>query len=889
MVKRLLAVFIGLWVCALAASASGISKGPVPAWVQPVHADLTATVPASQIESGYYYILYERQMDVQTATDYIHVLRKIVNQSGIENCSQLEFEYDKAFENVVIHHIHVIRNGLVINQLDVSKFKIVQKAKAMDVLQYNETMSGLLFLEDIKVGDILDYDYSTYTTNPLYTSKFTTDLDEQYGVPISLVSYRIVCPEKRKLFTRQLNNGTAPEEKTENGQHIYTWNLKNLAPLKSEDHLPIGYMEGPVSLVSEYDGWKDVQKWGKDLYAPVMVSGKHIQARAAELAKGYTTDEDKIVRALRFVQDQIRYLGIETGVNTHKPHLPEQVLTQGFGDCKDKAVLLCMLLKEMGIKASPVLIKSNAADNLDERLPSPFRFNHVCVAVDYKGGYRYFDPTISYQRGVFDSTYFPNYKFGIILDDKSEGLTKIPFNNICFHQMLERFEVGDTDATTKLIVTTTYTGGSADKFRESSASGSMATMQREYLTYYQGLYKEVEITDSVKIAEDDSVSNRIVTTEAYTINHFWTHHPGQEHEWIIHFYSDEIKSYLHITKNRKRTMPLSVNYPLNYEQKFEIVMPSEWPMSGQTDVVEDSAFLFTFISSYHASNYTITLDYAINTKTGTCNASYNKHYFDDIDKLSDLLGYSVYINATVDPTKPHPVSIFMLMLLLVAGGITGFICYRVYNICDVTTLYTGDPPADFGGWLILPLIGTVVNPLLLVYFIYHFKYLTDDVIEMMFDKSAITYSPVLGYALVVQLFMFAVLLVMSVLVFVTAFKKRTIFPYAFAAMHLGWLLKNFVNWVMMNSGLIHGLKYNTTADTELWHTALYCAIWVTYMVRSERVKLTFTNVHPSRVVPVVNPELIEPLVIEPEQTEPVDETLDDCPTEEVNDKPDGVE
>ena len=100
---------------------------------------------------------------------------------------------------------------------------------------------------------------------------------------------------------------------------------------------------------------------------------------------------------------------------------------------------------------------------------------------------------------------------------------------------------------------------------------------------------------------------------------------------------------------------------------------------------------------------------------------------------------------------------------------------------------------------------------------------------------------------------------------------------------------------MMNSGLIHGLKHNPTADTELWHTALYCAIWVTYMLQSERVKLTFTNVHRSRVVPVKPEEVTEPVAEEPEQTEhiepvePVDETLGEEPTGEVNDKPEGVE
>lgn len=85
--------------------------------------------------------------------------------------------------------------------------------------------------------------------------------------------------------------------------------------------------------------------------------------------------------ATRFVQDQIRYVALETGLSRRRATNPEVVLARRFGDCKDKSVLLATLLRLGGIDAEPALVSTGWRDHLGQALPSAGAFDHVIVHV----------------------------------------------------------------------------------------------------------------------------------------------------------------------------------------------------------------------------------------------------------------------------------------------------------------------------------------------------------------------------------------------------------------------------------------------------------------------------------------------------------------------------
>ena len=81
---------------------------------------------------------------------------------------------------------------------------------------------------------------------------------------------------------------------------------------------------------------------------------------------------ESLARAFEFAARDVRYVSIQIGIGGYKPHTPSQVCSNRYGDCKDKAFLLSLLLRELGAEAYPALVNTKLRRRLDVFLPSPF-------------------------------------------------------------------------------------------------------------------------------------------------------------------------------------------------------------------------------------------------------------------------------------------------------------------------------------------------------------------------------------------------------------------------------------------------------------------------------------------------------------------------------------
>lgn len=132
----------------------------------------------------------------------------------------------------------------------------------------------------------------------------------------------------------------------------------NLPSFHLDDQIPGDLAAYPAVQLSEYSNWASVARWGAKIFISASKPLKEVKKIAGKLKHVTDDDMNLVLRALRFVQDEIRYLGIEFGINSHKPYSPHIVLKRRFGDCKDKSLLLTLVLHELGIKAWPVLVNS---------------------------------------------------------------------------------------------------------------------------------------------------------------------------------------------------------------------------------------------------------------------------------------------------------------------------------------------------------------------------------------------------------------------------------------------------------------------------------------------------------------------------------------------------
>ncbi len=154
----------------------------------------------------------------------------------------------------------------------------------------------------------------------------------------------------------------------------------------------------------------------------------------------------------------------------------------------------------------------------------------------------------------------------------------------------------------------------------------------------------------------------------------------------------------------------------------------------------------------------------------------------------------------------------------------------------------GDKP--IGGWLILLAIGFILSPLLIGYNVYAnilpaFK---PETIQLMTAPGTEYYNPMLFNVIIFELVFDVILFAAFIFLLVLFFKKSKHFPLAFIIIYIfnfaGITLDTF--WAHYAQNLVPVYK----ADMDLKDVvqqAVYCCIWVPYIIVSKRVKETFVK------------------------------------------------
>ncbi len=813
--------------------ATGITRGHEPAWVVTSGYDAGRSAPAGQMQDGFFFLLADEQVDVATHCTYSRYVKKIVSSTGVQNCTSLSFDYNKSYGQMVIHHVDIVRDGHVQDRLDLSRLKVSEMQQGLAHNQYNDQMTGLLLLEDVRVGDIVDVSYTSTGDNPIFPDKVYDYFQLGFTIPVGKVSCRLLMPQGRELHFKYINGAPQPAESAAGGKKVYSWEATDVKAIKMEDGTPAGYDPLPGVSVSEYSSWQEVKDWAKAFYEPaVNAASPEIKALAENISKAHTTDEARVLAAVRYVQEKIRYFGIEIGVNTHKPNQPASTLRLGYGDCKDKSVLLCSLLRAMNIPAHPILVSTTNPAGLGEHLPTPTVFDHVCVQATVSGQQHYFDATDVPQPADLAYIHFPDYKYGLVITDGSTGLTQIPYSGAgSSTQAHIQIFADDTIAPARMVVQTTYNGLDADIFRASWNSQSHESINRTYLNFYARSYPTIEAIDEVAIVEDDSSKNMIKTQETYRIPDFW----GEEKEGqrTHEFFATNLFTMLNRPEVKKRKMPIGINYPLNYDEEYEIVLPTDLKVKRENASVENNAFSFTASYSFTKFDHTLHLRYKLRTLTDAIPATEATQYFADITKLSNMIDYSVMLRDGISSSGFSVVSFLLLLATLIGAG---WGCYYIYRHYDPVPRRDDPEGVPIGGWLILPALSTAVYPLVLIYTFFSSGYFNSTAVDLIRGTVSNQYGASLGFLILFELIGNAARIPVSILTAILFFKRRSSLPMVFTLHYVVTII-----FYIIDIGWCIGLGADAGDDsyTSLARVLIYTLVWGSYMWMSQRAGETF--------------------------------------------------
>ncbi|MEI9913103.1 MAG: transglutaminase domain-containing protein [Bacteroidota bacterium] len=114
------------------------------------------------------------------------------------------------------------------------------------------------------------------------------------------------------------------------------------------------------------------------------------------IVKGVSANEEKTKRIYKWVQKNIKYVAFEEGMEGFVPREANLVCSRRFGDCKDMASILTVMLQYAGVPAYFTWIGSRALpyDYTDVHLP--ITDNHMIATVKLDTGYVFLDGTDSH-------------------------------------------------------------------------------------------------------------------------------------------------------------------------------------------------------------------------------------------------------------------------------------------------------------------------------------------------------------------------------------------------------------------------------------------------------------------------------------------------------------
>lgn len=355
-----------------------------------------------------------------------HRVIAILDDRGIEGQARHDFGYEPDESYVEVRRARVYRADGRVEDIGITRHYAVGSA---GYRMYYDQRGVAVEFPGLRVGDVVEVAFvrrDVATRNKF--DDYYGDLVPTFGgsglEPTRHFEYLLEAPTNLALHFNQ----PAKTEVLDEGRTLHRVEVDDLAGLRPESSMP-GWTELTDYLhVSSYATWDAVGEWYWGLVEGQLLVDDAIEAgvrEALEPLPKAASELDKVAALYRHVIESTRYVGLEFGIHGYKPYRTTDIYNRRFGDCKDKASLLKVMLAQIGVDAHLVLVRTRDMGTIEAEPASLSAFNHAIVYVPKYD--LYMDGTAEYS-GAFE---LPAGDQGasaaIILDGKGARFTTIPY------------------------------------------------------------------------------------------------------------------------------------------------------------------------------------------------------------------------------------------------------------------------------------------------------------------------------------------------------------------------------------------------------------------------------------------------------------------------------
>jgi hypothetical protein len=309
-----------------------------------------------------------------------HRIIRILDDRGVRSQAVQALAFDPAESTVEVRRARVMRKDGTIDEI--GEERMFALASAGYRMYYDQRQIQVGF-PGLRPGDTLEVAFvrRDIAAKNMFDTYFGDIVALSGMEPRKFVEYILEAPADKPIYF----NVKVQQKRGKDGRTIvYRHALKDVAGIKPEQGMP-GWTEVAKYLhASTYKTWDDVGKWYWALVKEQLAVDKSIKGAVKDVLAKLPANADertKVAAIYEHVVRNTRYVGLEFGIHGYKPYRTTDVYSRRFGDCKDKASLLKVMLAEAGIASNLVLVRTRDQGTVPGNPASLAVFNHAITFV----------------------------------------------------------------------------------------------------------------------------------------------------------------------------------------------------------------------------------------------------------------------------------------------------------------------------------------------------------------------------------------------------------------------------------------------------------------------------------------------------------------------------
>ena len=509
---------------------------------------------------------------------------EVIDESGVRMLRAVPLNYSPTDERLEIISVTTTsRDGTVKRFFKQSEYDVADPSVQM----YYDQKQLVIELPDLRVGDRVEYQFRRTETHRESSAMpfFGDNLQLQTTFNRQWTRYIVLSPPDFPIyFYRHVPGGAgAPAEvrqQTQGNEVVSIFEEKDVPRILGESSTP-GLTElVPFLFVSSFHTWQQVADWFIDIAKPQWTADDMIRSEVARLTSGIQDRREIVRRIYSYVLHETRYVALEFGIHGHKPYPVPQIFQRKFGDCKDKASLLKVMLETAGIPTDFVLIRTRQNGDIDSKQPSLYMFDHAIIYVPEFD--LFLDGTAEFN-GSTELPVMDQDAFVFIVDSNARyRLSRTPLSSSADNTTTTRTTFTVSEAGVQFGSTTSFHGYNAPLYRsryakqKGQSEGENTRIQLERLkSQVAYTYPGSEILSADFGAIDDLEKDVVLQYEARTSYADMVTQEGTQKR--LYPLMKRIDLLRQNTSGGTRTFPLMLPVPRQFDETAIVHLPA-----GQT-------------------------------------------------------------------------------------------------------------------------------------------------------------------------------------------------------------------------------------------------------------------------------------------------------------------